>query len=586
MSIKAAFDRLVHPSVTRVEERGRQHRLLQALLVGAVLVAVATAQIVIGRTGGGTALAAIPLVFGIGLMAPFTLMVTARRQFIEPAALALGAAAVAILIAAGGGLASPFAALSAALIVESAWTARTRAALGWGVAAAIAALGAGAGLGVTAFSDLASMAPSPWQWLIPLAYGGFVLTRVPTFEAAGTADEPEQATPSVEEMIGAAVLRLNGAGEVVDASRGTEALLNVAPEIVLGTGLFDRVHLNDRILYLEALADLKEGAAARRVNLRLRMAAEPNAPVSVIYRPCILDLAATPAGGTFVAVLRDNDVAAELEQRAADMRDAADNAAMTKDRLLASVSHELRTPLNAIVGFSELLENEMFGKLANEKQREYVATIRVAGGHLLSVVNAILDVSKLQAGSYTLQPETFSFAEAVRLCLTMMGQEAEAKSVILRADIAENVGTVHCDRRAVQQVLVNLVSNAVKFTPSGAVTISARRRGERLDFTVSDTGIGISAEDLERIGTPFTQVQNDYTRQYDGAGLGLALVKGLLERMGGGIAIESTPGCGTRVHVSLPAGQMDGEGEEKSGTDEDGGKWNDGWTNDGLRKTA
>src|SRR5690606_18130533 len=145
----------------------------------------------------------------------------------------------------------------------------------------------------------------------------------------------------------------------------------------------------------------------------------------------------------------------------------------------------------------------------------------------------------------------------------------------LTADVAADIGTVHCDRRALQQVLVNLLSNAVKFTPAGEVKVTARRSGGRLELTVSDTGIGMSAEDLKRVGKPFMQVQNDYTRNCEGTGLGLALVKGLVRLQGGGMSIESAPGAGTRVHVSLPAGGTDDEREGEE-TDALATNWNGG----------
>jgi cell cycle sensor histidine kinase DivJ len=194
-----------------------------------------------------------------------------------------------------------------------------------------------------------------------------------------------------------------------------------------------------------------------------------------------------------------------------------------------------------------------------------VQLIREAGGHLLSVVNSILEVSKIESGSYEICPEPFPFREAVELSLSMTRQQAEAKSIALSSDVPDTLGEVCYDRRAMQQILINLLANAVKFTPrGGSVSVAARRKDGRFELEVSDTGIGMSREDLQRIGQPFMQVQNDYTRQFEGTGLGLALVKGLVALQGGTMAIESAPGAGTCVRISLPAAVPEASGDSSA----------------------
>jgi cell cycle sensor histidine kinase DivJ len=200
-----------------------------------------------------------------------------------------------------------------------------------------------------------------------------------------------------------------------------------------------------------------------------------------------------------------------------------------------------------------MLLHEMFGPFADARQKEYVTLIRQSGQHLLEVVTSILDISRLESGTYAAQPEPFRFAEAVEMCQSMMSLPAGQKSIALSAQVAGDAGEINADRRAVQQILINLTSNAIKFTPDGgAVTIGARRVGSRLHFWVSDTGIGIAEADMANLGKPFTQVHNDYTRRYEGAGLGLSLVKGLVALHDGTMAIESAPGEGTKVSISLP----------------------------------
>jgi cell cycle sensor histidine kinase DivJ len=200
-----------------------------------------------------------------------------------------------------------------------------------------------------------------------------------------------------------------------------------------------------------------------------------------------------------------------------------------------------------------MLAYEMVGTFSDPRQKEYATMIRDSGSHLLGVVNSILDVSKIESGAYPIQPEPFAFAEAASVCHAMLGVQAAAKSVELVNKVTPAIGEVCADRRAVQQVLINLLSNAVKFTPAGgSVTLDASRRGRMLVVRVADTGIGIAEEDLARLGHPFVQVQNDYTRQFDGAGLGLSIAKGLVALHGGTMTIQSTPGAGTVVSITLP----------------------------------
>jgi two-component system, cell cycle sensor histidine kinase DivJ len=231
------------------------------------------------------------------------------------------------------------------------------------------------------------------------------------------------------------------------------------------------------------------------------------------------------------------------------------------DRYLAGVSHELRTPLNAILGFSDILRQDMFGAMANERQREYVELIHQSGAHLLSVVNMILDVSKLDAGAYQIVAEPFEVEEAVSMSLAMVREQAMGKKIELTSALDADVTECTADQRAVQQMLINLLSNAVKFTPEGGtVKVASAQEDGYLVLSVTDSGIGISERDLERIGQPFYQVQNDYTRAFEGTGLGLSLVRGLVELHQGGFSIESETGKGTVVTIRLPLKGPTGRG--------------------------
>jgi cell cycle sensor histidine kinase DivJ len=366
-------------------------------------------------------------------------------------------------------------------------------------------------------------------------------------------DAGHPAETSLEDVIDAVVLRFARTGEVLEASAKAEPMLGLSPDLLAGPGLFDRVHIADRVAYLSALADLREGADLRRLELRLRMPRAATDGHGDQYRPFALDLMRAGDSDTFLALLRANGELAGLRDELAAAREAAAGADVAKGRFLAAVSHELRTPLNAILGFSDMLLHEMFGPFKDERQKEYVGLVRESGQHLLDVVTSILDVSRIEAGTYRVQPEPFRFADAVEMCQSMMRHQAGSKDIALDANLAADLGEINADRRAVQQILINLVSNAVKFTPAGgSVTVDARRVGSRLHFAVSDTGIGIAEHDLASLGKPFMQIQNDYTRRFEGTGLGLSLVKGLVALHEGTMSIESAPGEGTKVSISLP----------------------------------
>jgi cell cycle sensor histidine kinase DivJ len=371
---------------------------------------------------------------------------------------------------------------------------------------------------------------------------------------------------TAEDVIDAAVLRLTAGGEVLDACGRVAELLDLHPALLLGNGLFERIHVGDRVGYLCALSDLREGEALRKLELRLRVPRTNAGEVTYRHFAAEIATAATSDAATIMVVLRPNDETAALRAEIARLKSGADEADIAKSRFLAVVSHELRTPLNAIVGFSDMLAEEMFGGYADARQKEYVGLIRESGRHLHAVVSSILDVSKIACGSYPIDPQPFRFAEAVEVCRKMISLQAAGKVLTLDTELAPSVGNIVADRRAVQQMLINLLSNAVKFTPAGGlVTVGANRLGSRLHFWVSDTGIGISEDDLGRLGRPFTQVRNDLTREYDGAGLGLSLVKGLVELHQGSMMIESAPGEGTVVTVSLPIAGPSGRSARDAG---------------------
>jgi len=576
----------VHGRVSDGRTRSRHARFIGVMLAAPFLAAGSAVTLVTANLGASATLAAILAIFGLCWLAALWVSATGRAREAGAAVLAATALALGTLIGFAGGLASPVALLLAALPVEACWVSRSRR---WALAGGAAALGCAAmqflpgEMALPVFTQ-----PAAWHWLLPLAWAATLVPRLAGLHETG--DGRDDATPDldVEGLAGVVLLRLNRQGEVLDAGARAQAVLGLSPDLLLGNALFDRIHIADRIAYLNALADMRDGAVAARVELRIRLPKAAEAS-SGNYRSFLLEMAKGDGdGAAFLALLRDNSEMAELRRALARAEEVAAGADVTKSRFLAAVSHELRTPLNAIIGFSDMLLHEMFGPFGDPRQKEYVALVRDSGQHLLEVVTSILDVSRIEAGAYRTHPEPFRFVEAAEMCRSMMQLQADTKKVRLDLRVAADAGEVNADRRAIQQILINLASNAIKFTPEGGeVAIGARRVGSRLHFWVADTGIGIAEEDLALIGQPFVQVQNDYTRGFEGAGLGLSLVKGLVSLHEGTLSIDSMPGEGTTVSVSIPVDGPKGEGERliKLADATPAARKNGDW-NGSLRKTG
>ena len=445
-----------------------------------------------------------------------------------------------------------------ALPFEASWLVRTRRAAQVGTLAGLAVIPLQAMIGALASGGAAS---TGWHWILPLVYAAFAVPRAAAWVAEVHGEPPRPLSFGLEDVIDVVALRFAATGEVVDASPQARRIVGVAPELLLGDGLFDRIHIADRVRYLCAMAELRHGTGQQRIELRLRSPVDRNGPGA--YRPFLLEMMrCEDFGETILAVLRSNEEVAGLRESLAASKEAAESVATARNRTLAAVSHELRTPLSAIIGFSDMLSCEMFGPFRDPRQKEYVGLIGESGRHLLAVANSMLDVTRLESGTYAANPERFRFGDAVETCVSMLGPAAAARRVDICTEAGPEPGELTADRHAVQQMLINLLSNAIKFTPEGGrVSIAARRAGARLVFRVSDTGIGIGADDLALIGEPFVQVQNDYTRRFEGAGLGLALVKGLVSLHDGTMQIESEPGQGTTVTISLP---LDGPAQRKT----------------------
>jgi two-component system, cell cycle sensor histidine kinase DivJ len=357
--------------------------------------------------------------------------------------------------------------------------------------------------------------------------------------------------------------RRNGAVQFISAA--AETMLGAPATRLLGHGLFDRVHVADRPAYLTALSDAARGGEARSVEFRLKRDAPRDGDrgqnnsadfiwVEMRCRPLEQVSQASAASELeVVAVMRDVTDRKIQEQALDRARTAAEQADAAKTRFLATMSHELRTPLNAIIGFSEMIVQEDALMLDAARRKEYAQLINDSGQHLLSVVNGILDMSKMESGNFEISPEPFAPRAALLNCCNLLALKARESGIDLLTRAPEDLPFVNGDPRAFKQIVLNLVSNAIKFTErGGVVTVSAGVDGSRLVLRVTDTGVGIAADDLKRIGDPFFQAGKTYQRRHEGTGLGLSIVKSLVGLHAGEITVQSRINEGTTVTVALP----------------------------------
>ncbi len=365
--------------------------------------------------------------------------------------------------------------------------------------------------------------------------------------------------------IGDIVLHLDRTGAVSSLAGDVHKTYGMEERDLLGRGFFQRVHVADRPAYLKLVSDGIRASGPVKAVLRLQVGVTRNPATRLIEpvfnafdaRTCSVSADAQShfpeAAPQVVCILRDVTLEKRAEEEIASARRQSELAAAARTRFLANISHELRTPLSAIIGFSDMLASETLEPALPAKRREYARIISESGQHLLEVVNAILDMSKIESGAMQLAPEPFSLSDLADQCCAMMQLKADQNGVALTRDYAQDLAEIVADRRACKQILINLLSNAVKFTPApGRVRVAIRPDGNTLAVSVIDTGIGIAPADLDRLGDPFFQASSAHDRAYEGTGLGLSVVRGLVALHGGSITIESAPQDGTRVTVRLP----------------------------------
>jgi two-component system, cell cycle sensor histidine kinase DivJ len=364
--------------------------------------------------------------------------------------------------------------------------------------------------------------------------------------------------------LGDIVAHFDRRGAAISVLGDTHRAYGLESSDLLGRGFLHRVHVADRPALLTLVADAAASAKPSQTTLRLLVnrpgqdgAAQP-AFLPFEARGCpvaALEGFMDDAPGAVVCILRDVTAAARAEDEIAAARREGELARAAKTRFLANVSHELRTPLNAIIGFSEMLANPEIEAKPQEarRRREYARIISESGRHLHEVVNTIIDISKIESGAMQILIEPFSLGALMDQCCEAFRPKAQAHGIALDCDHPSECVDIWADKRACKQILISLLSNAIKFTaPSGRVSLSLAIEGAHFAISVKDTGVGISPADLAKLGEPFFQTNASEDRAFEGAGLGLALVRGLVGLQGGRIGIESAPRAGTTVTVRLP----------------------------------
>ena len=375
-----------------------------------------------------------------------------------------------------------------------------------------------------------------------------------------------------------AVVTIDARGRIETFNPAAERLFGYAEAEVVGKSVNILLPENLHADHDRSMAGYRPEAGSRIIGVDREVLAVrrdgTTFPITLAVSAVRLEDEAGPGGEeggqrVFVGAIRDITKRKQQEAELLASKSQAEIANRAKSEFLANMSHELRTPLNAIIGFSEILDSEFFGKL-NDRQKACAKDIHDSGRHLLDIVNAVLDMSKIEAGRYELTEEVVDPADALAQCLMMVRDRAEDARVELRSGIVDGVAgelpAVWLDRRAFKQVVLNLLSNAVKFTPDGGrVTLSACVEEDgSLAVTVADTGIGIAPEFMEHLFQPFRQADNAVSRSFEGTGLGLSISKNLMELHGGSLSCASTPGIGTTMTARFPAERTIKPGETEA----------------------
>jgi len=375
----------------------------------------------------------------------------------------------------------------------------------------------------------------------------------------------------------------NHLGQVLFCSGAALRFTSLGEGGIIRDGFINLVHPEDRAIYLETFSRAATKNTLAQAEFRMKSnqsrsqqteGSDDQAQYSWVEMRCkpLADEAISAGDGDeiepvrVVAVTRDISELKAQQVEIIQARDIAEEASATKTRFLANISHELRTPLNAIIGFSDLLKDKRLNTNVTSNQRDYIKLIHQSGSHLLLVVNDLLDMSMIEAGKLRFRSEKFDVSALITSVVRIMQVTADQRGIKISQNLDEDVCNITADRRAVHQILFNLISNAVKFSHEGAeVRVFLKANSSQITLSVMDNGIGISPEVIPKLCQPFVQAESSNSRSYEGAGLGLSLVAGFVELHGGRMNISSELAKGTCVTITIPRLGQDQNSQTEAG---------------------
>ena len=348
------------------------------------------------------------------------------------------------------------------------------------------------------------------------------------------------------------VVLISRDGDIRSISRPAEALFGLDSDDVAGKPFASLFAIESQKAARDYLAGLSDHGVASVLNDGREVIGRE---AQGRFIPLFMTIGKLPENSGYCAVVRDITQWKRAEEELTQARAVAERSSSHKTDFLARVSHEIRTPLNAIIGFSELMLDEKFGPVANDRYRDYLRDINRSGNHVLDLVNDLLDISKIEAGQQEMSYEAVSVNETLAETVAMMQPQANRERVIIRSSFASKLPDVVADLRSVRQIALNILSNAVRYTQAGGQVIvsTAYEGGGEVVMRVRDTGIGMTSAEIEQALKPFKQINSLKRARGDGTGLGLPLTKAMVEANRAKFSIHSTPGEGTLVEISFPS---------------------------------
>ena len=340
------------------------------------------------------------------------------------------------------------------------------------------------------------------------------------------------------------LIELNSFGEIQKVNSQAASILNLDRESLINTP-FDILLTNQsHPVFNEFIKSVEENRNIKNIEISLLI---NHKKLKEIEISCV----ATESSKTILISLRDITRYKKAEQHLVRSKERAETADRHKSSFLSTMSHEIRAPLNSIIGFSGILLQEIPGTL-NAEQKKQLGMIQTSGRHLLSLINDLLDLSKIEAGQLNINPEHFNLLEVIEDVMQLEWPLANGKNIALELKIVPGIEEVKSDKQRIHQIILNILNNAIKFTEKGSVTISCFQENNSVKIEISDTGIGIKKVDLQKIFNPFIQIENDLTKTQIGSGLGLPVTRKFLELLKGTIEVSSVLGKGTTFTISLP----------------------------------